>query len=235
MANQTLSFSSIDESRSIHIEYKPSVRTYHQVIAELANKYTPSGRLLDIGCGTGSCLSLIKQYTGNRLELYGSDIDDKCLALTQERVPSVHTIKMSDNGFDSESLGSNYDTCLLSHVLEHVLYPLDTLKKILSIIKPHGHLILATPNPIRPGIIINSLVRRHYVNRGHVHAWDRSHWINFLENIAKVHVVEYPVDELRIVPVAISNRVRPIQQFQRGLAKAIPWWSFSNIAVIRND
>ncbi len=221
-----------ETGRSVHISYSNPPREHHRKIASLIQKYTPQGRVLDVGCGLGHTLAYLRQLNP-RLQLFGADIDENCLRITRERVPEVTAMRMQDKGFSAEGLGEGYDTCTMGHVLEHTLHPLSAIEVLLSLLKPGGHLILATPNPVRPHVIIHSLLRRHYVNRGHVHAWDRSHWINFLENIAALDVLEYPVDEVRVFPSRLKRRARPLQAMEVWMAKVVPWWSFSNIAVIR--
>jgi 2-polyprenyl-3-methyl-5-hydroxy-6-metoxy-1,4-benzoquinol methylase len=219
---------------SVHLSYEQGRQVYDQVVARLVAKYTAHGRVLDIGCGLGHALRCIREQAP-ALELWGADIDEVCLAATRARVEGVGTVRLPRNGFDAATFGSQFDTCVLSHVLEHTLRPLDVLGELCTITRPGGHIILVTPNPVRPEIIVSSLLKRHYVNRGHVYAWDRSHWINFLENIARLHVVEYATDEVRLVPGRLKRLAPPVERLNILAARLLPWWSFSNIAVVRVD
>jgi hypothetical protein len=82
-------------------------------------------------------------------------------------------------------------------------------------------------------VFFGNLRRRHYVNRGHAYAWDRSHWMNFLEEILGLEVVRYAEDEVKVFSDRLSQRFAPLKSFEIGLARWAPWWSFSNIAVVR--
>jgi 2-polyprenyl-3-methyl-5-hydroxy-6-metoxy-1,4-benzoquinol methylase len=223
-----------DEEKNVHIRYDNVVpKGYHLVVANKVNQYAPShGKVLDIGCGLGQILHRVHELNPT-LELFAADIFQECLRITSERVGNVRTILMKRDGFDRAGLGEGYDVCVMSHSLEHMKSPLEALHNVMSVIRPGGHLILAVPNPVRPQVIICNLSRSRYVNLGHVYSWDRAHWMNFLENIAGFNVVEYPVDEVQIFPPRISRRFHLLKQLEKGLSYAFPWFSFSNIAVIR--
>lgn len=220
-------------SQSIHINYTQHVAAYHRKAAELALKYTREGKLLDIGCGTGTVLELVHRQNPE-LELFGADMDENCLSLTVERTKTVTPIQMTSDGFDLSGIRlRNYDTCIMSHVLEHVLYPYDTLLQVMDLLKPGGHLVLLVPNPVRPEIVLLNLLRKSKVNHGHVHAWDRAHWMNFLERIVGLDVVEYASDEVRIIPASLKRKFPILESITVGTANIAPWFSYSNIAVIR--
>jgi hypothetical protein len=81
---------------------------------------------------------------------------------------------------------------------------------------------------------VASALRRDYVNRGHAYSWDRSHWMNFLERILGLDVVEYVPDYVPVVPERVRSRwPGPIGRVEGAAARAVPWWTFSNIAVVR--
>lgn len=220
--------------RNIHLPYHQRSQVHHRVVAELAARYTPEGKVVDVGCGLGYTLREL-QRRSPRLDLYGADQDATCLERTGELVDDFRPIRMGEEGFDVEGLGSGYDACILSHVLEHLPHPSEAVHRLLGILRPGGHLILAVPNPVRPSVILTSLLRRRAVNPGHLQAWDRSHWMNFLERWIDAEVVAYASDEVRLVPRSWKEAIPPFEAAQRGLARLLPWWSFSNIAVLRRS
>ncbi len=110
--------------------------------------------------------------------------------------------------------------------------PLDIIEGVMSILEPGGLVIIAVPNPGRLNVFLGNLVRRHYANPGHMHAWDRSHFMNFLENIAGLNVIRYSHDYF---PLPLLHGFRVFQPLEKLLAHLFPWLSFSNIAVIRSD
>jgi len=214
---------------NVHISYQQKMRPYHKKVAELVVKYAKdSATVLDIGCGIGHTLVEIQKRNPN-LQLTAADIDDTTLAITKERIQDVQTIKI-DSVEDLFGTGRYYDVIVMSHVLEHTYRPLDNVHGLVNMLQPDGILILAVPNPVRLAVFIGNIFKIHYVNRGHVYAWDRSHWMNFLENIAGVDVIEYSQD---FFPLPVLNRIGFVRSIEIWLGTLFPWLSFSNIAVIR--
>ena len=119
----------------------------------------------------------------------------------------------------------------MSHVIEHLIDPATGLRRAMERVRPGGVLVLAAPNPARPDLVLGNLLQRHYVNRGHVCAWDPSHWRNFLERIMGLEVEEYAADAVYLAPGAVGRALASVAG--EALAKAAPWWAFSNIAAIR--
>lgn len=221
------------ERPNVHISPGKSTTHYHRVMTELVLRYTAGrGRVLDIGCGLGHLLELICASDPS-LELVGADAFPDCVARTQERVPTARVVLVPEDHLDFELLGDGYDTCIMAHSLEHMLSPAEAVREVLAHVKPKGHLILAVPNPVRPTVFFGNLARRDYVNRGHVYAWDRAHWINFLERILGLEVVEYASDEVKLFSGRVLRVAPFLKKIEIALSRWVPWWSFSNIAVVR--
>lgn len=217
---------------SIHIPYDMKLRPYHKVVAEKAIKLLPAnGSVLEVGCGVGITLSLIRKHRPD-VEIIAADIDSECLRLTTDRVPDAKPVHIRENKSFTE-LGINFDMVIASHVVEHLKNPYDSMIQFMEMLKPGGHLVVAVPNPVRPNIFFGNILKKDYVNRGHVYAWDRSHWINFLERILNLNVIEYPVDFIPVFPFSKFTGRPWARNLQMAFAKIIPWWSFSNMAVIR--
>jgi 2-polyprenyl-3-methyl-5-hydroxy-6-metoxy-1,4-benzoquinol methylase len=218
---------------SVHISYAKSYTWYHQVLTGLVLKYTPpGGRILDLGCGFGHLLELVHRSDPG-YALTGADAFEACVEGARARVPAARTVLVDETRIDFDVLGKDFQTCVMAHSLEHMLDPVSTLRELMERIVPGGHLVLAVPNPVRPTVFFGNLRRRHYVNEGHVFAWDRSHWMNFLERILGLDVVEYASDEVKLFS-ARALRVAPfLKKLEIALSRRVPWWSFSNIAVVR--
>ena len=218
---------------SVHISYAKSYTHYHQVLAGLVLKYTPEGgSVLDLGCGFGHLLELVQRLEPS-FALSGADAFEACVEGTRERVPQARVFEVSETRIDFDPIGKDFDTCVMAHSLEHMLDPVGTLRELLDRLAPGGHLVLAVPNPVRPTVFFGNLRRKHYVNRGHVFAWDRSHWMNFLEQILGLDVVEYASDEVKLFSARALRLAPFLKKLEIALSRRIPWWSFSNIAVVR--
>jgi len=203
---------------------------YHKIISDLAVQYSSDGdSVLDIGCGLGQMVDLISQK-GAR-DIYIADAYESCLEATRTRIQAKGEYLISEDDFDiKKKIRRKFKVVIMSHVLEHMLNPVQAVQDALSLVEEGGYLIMAVPNPARPNVLISNITKTHYVNRGHVATWDMSHWMNFLENILKLNVTEYRND---FVQIKGCNSVPAIMKVGEALGKVLPWWCFSNIAVVK--
>lgn len=222
-----------DNWNNVHIPSQKVTTGYHREIARLVVEHTPEdGSVLDVGAGLGHVLRLVTD-AAPRLRLVAADSSDECLEVIRNEIPACERLKLTDEPESIAAIGeAKFDTCVMSHVLEHTRRPLETLDAAMRVLKPSGHLILAVPNPSTPHILTHHAIRFHYVNRGHVYCWDRSHWMNFLENIAQLNVIHHGQDEVRVFPQRISSRVWPLKQFEKLLSNIVPRWSHSHISIV---
>jgi len=97
-------------------------------------------KVLDLGCGTGNnCLELRELYP--QLEMYGVDLMEKSaapdfLAYTQLDLDRC-ALPYPDNFFDA---------ILLTHVIEHLRFPLSLGDEINRVLKPGGKIYVEAPN-----------------------------------------------------------------------------------------
>lgn len=110
------------------------------------------GRLLDVGCGNGAFLRKAQSVGWCAL---GIDPDPKAVAAAR-----AHGLDVEQGGlerFDGQS--ELFDVVTLSHVIEHVHDPADTLQRIFRLLKPGGRVWIDTPNAQAHG---HRLFRRHW-------------------------------------------------------------------------
>jgi 2-polyprenyl-3-methyl-5-hydroxy-6-metoxy-1,4-benzoquinol methylase len=224
-------------NRHVDLAATPLARAHHRVLARLALELGGErARVLDLGCGLGQISELLARARP-AWELHAADAYEECLARTAARVPLAGRHRLDEQRFALEGLPRELDLVVMSHVLEHMLDPVGALRATLTLLRPGGHLLLAVPNPVRPGVIFASCLRRDYVNRGHVVAWDRAHWMNFLERILALEVVRYASDTVPVFPERWKRRTGAFGAFlgraEERLAGLLPWLSFSHIAVVR--
>ncbi len=99
----------------------------------------PPAKVLEIGCGHGGFVALLRQagYDAVGLELSPSIVR---LASDTFRVP-VLTGPVEDQSIEPRSL----DAIVMMDVLEHLPQPLATLKRCMELLKPDGILLIQTP------------------------------------------------------------------------------------------
>ncbi len=102
------------------------------------------GRLLDLGFGSGTFLELVRE---GGWAVTGADPDPIVVQTARERGLDVR-----QGGIEafSDQAGS-FDVVTLSHVIEHVSNPRDTLRSAYNLLKPGGTLWICTPNLAGPG------------------------------------------------------------------------------------
>jgi 2-polyprenyl-3-methyl-5-hydroxy-6-metoxy-1,4-benzoquinol methylase len=137
---------------------KPTLvsRLVEIVIRVPAMPSVASGKILDIGCGSGDTLALLQSVGW---ECYGLDIDRDAIHIAHER------------GITNASFGSYeamekypdnfFDVIRLYHVIEHLPDPPDCLRIARRKLKTGGEIIIGTPNI---GSLIASIAKQYWYN-----------------------------------------------------------------------
>jgi methionine biosynthesis protein MetW len=108
------------------------------LICEMA----PHGaRILDIGCGTGALMSLLRKTRSENIVGFEPDPDraERARSLGLNVTTGYATKKAL------ESLGA-FDVIILSDVLEHVAEPASLLQLIKAALAPNGKVVVSVPN-----------------------------------------------------------------------------------------
>lgn len=103
--------------------------------------YVSNGKILDIGCGAGDTLILLKNLGWNT---YGVDMDSHAIENAQKR--GLSQVKLGTYEYLSNYPDNFFDAIRLYHVIEHIDNPSMCLKLIQQKLKNNGELIIGTPN-----------------------------------------------------------------------------------------
>jgi O-antigen chain-terminating methyltransferase len=131
-----------DQHRGSRETIKSRLAVYMPFIQKIQEVY-PNAAALDLGCGRGEWLELLKDH---QLSASGIDLDDGMLSACRSRGLDVQTgdaiAHLKSLPADSLSIVSGF------HIAEHLsLGDLETLiKEALRVLKPAGLLILEAPN-----------------------------------------------------------------------------------------
>jgi 2-polyprenyl-6-hydroxyphenyl methylase/3-demethylubiquinone-9 3-methyltransferase len=119
-----------------------SQRFRHQV--QVLRHYLPlrKAKVLDIGCGGGLFLSLLK---GEGVQTVGIELSDSRAHYAATR----HSLEIHKRPIESDFWHKNYadhfDAVTLWDVIEHVNYPFQTLQSATKVLKAGGLLLIDTP------------------------------------------------------------------------------------------
>ncbi len=114
--------------------------------------------ILDVGCGTGTLLSLIKLENRNTA-ISGGDLSPEMIKVAEDKLGGKADLRVGD----SEELPwteSSFDVVLSTQSFHHYPNPGKVLVEMKRVLKANGHLIITdvwSPTPVRQ--IMNLLMR----------------------------------------------------------------------------
>lgn len=146
--------------------------------------YLPEGplRILELGCGAGSTINLIRQ---NRQVDWagGLELDDEAAVAAEKTLDKVWHVNVETYPVENEIEAGSVNLILCLDVLEHLVDPWSVVKRISPLLAPGGRLIISLPN-IRNWKFIRRLLFKgdfHYQDAGLL---DRTHLRFFVRDTA---------------------------------------------------
>ncbi len=106
--------------------------------------YIPNGTLLDVGCGAGNAMQILRS---KGWRVVGTDFDNGAVENARSKGLDVRLGDLQDIKFESNS----FDAILCCNVIEHAADPDSLVRECLRILKPGGRLTLITNNAISRG------------------------------------------------------------------------------------
>jgi 2-polyprenyl-3-methyl-5-hydroxy-6-metoxy-1,4-benzoquinol methylase len=98
------------------------------------------GRLLDVGCGEGSFIALMASLGW---DVSGVEPNPAAARTAARRVGGAVFCATVE---DAHLPAASYDLVTMSHVLEHLRDPERALRKVRTLLRPGGRLVITTPN-----------------------------------------------------------------------------------------
>ncbi len=103
-------------------------------------------RLVDLGCGTGANLPMLREVVGARGNVIGLDFSPLALQHAKSEVPGVQNLGLSQGDAMQLPLRDGCADCVtMLDVLEHLRDDRKALSEVERILKPGGALILTVP------------------------------------------------------------------------------------------
>jgi 2-polyprenyl-3-methyl-5-hydroxy-6-metoxy-1,4-benzoquinol methylase len=132
-----------EESSYIETQLQANLNKFKNQAGILAKHVPlPKARVLDIGCGGGLFLSLLKHEGA---QVLGIELSDSRAQYAKTR----HGLETDKHPVESDYWQDGYaqyfDAVTLWDVIEHVNYPFQTLQSAVNVLKPGGLLLIDTP------------------------------------------------------------------------------------------
>ncbi|HTN24538.1 MAG TPA: class I SAM-dependent methyltransferase [Solirubrobacteraceae bacterium] len=107
----------------------------------LLHPWRPGGALLDVGCGAGGYLDLMRAL--GWAHVAGVDISARGVETARDALGiEAHQGDLAQVGFDDET----FDAVSLSHTLEHIADPVALLREVRRVTRPGGRIAILVPN-----------------------------------------------------------------------------------------
>lgn len=106
---------------------------------QLISKFYKTGKILDIGCGTGEFLKTFKDAKWQTLGIEPS-ADVRKMAIEK------YGLDVKEEAEIKNLEASGFDVITMWHVLEHVPHLNDRIEDLKRLIKPNGVIVIAVPN-----------------------------------------------------------------------------------------
>jgi len=99
-------------------------------------------RILDIGCGNGRFLEMLRDHGDPRWELVGVDFDERAVKQCREAGFEAHAVRVEDYTAEREA----FDGIVMLQLIEHVDDPVKVAARAFDLLEPGGCFIVETPN-----------------------------------------------------------------------------------------
>jgi len=140
-------------------------------------------RLLDIGCGIGAGFNY---HILRGCDVYGIEANEKARSMIENSDYKIYIGLFDHNHYETEY----FDYVTMNQVIEHMVNPLTTLQGISRLLKPHGQLILTTPNAHGWGAHIFRKRWIHWHTPYHLHFYSR-HSLEYLANQTGFEIIKH--------------------------------------------
>ena len=201
--------------------------TYRIILRVLNNFLKNQKKVLDIGCGVGT-LSFYLAKKGNYV--LGIDISKNAVNVCKKsaKIFGLRDIKFQRMDFPNEIPRDKFDLIVCSEVLEHLEDDDLALKKIYSLLRPNGIVIISVPSKNAP-LYRLGLAKEFDKRVGHLRRYTLSELVNKCQK-AKFTILETRKTEgalrnfLFLNPVA-GKFVRFIKFFLSDIISLLDWIS----------
>ncbi|HQU81678.1 MAG TPA: class I SAM-dependent methyltransferase [Pyrinomonadaceae bacterium] len=101
-----------------------------------------NAKILDVGCGDGFHLNLLRKYGNKTWQLEGIDVDERAIRMAEKSGLKVHRGTVESLNLPPNS----YDFAFMIQTIEHVAHPEKVLSAVFEILKRDAKLVIVTDN-----------------------------------------------------------------------------------------
>lgn len=186
---------------------KPSDRKIQGVARQISfveNQGATGGRAFQVGCSNGYTLSAFRDTGGWHV----NGIDPSSAAADIAR--KLYGLTIRTGLFEDVALDSTYDLVIATHILEHLMDPVKSLRKMFGLLRDDGLMLVEVPCLTRPGLWPNG-----YFSFEHLNYFSEVSLRNCLEAAGFEVVAQeilYDVDQYPIICLGARRaESRPVQ------------------------
>jgi SAM-dependent methyltransferase len=112
------------------------VRLYRDLVGEGPR------RILDVGCGNGRFLALLRDFGCPEWQLVGIDLDAEAVEQCRARGFEAHVGRVEEFA----PAGPGFDAVIMLQLIEHVEDPVAICRRVHALLRPGGCFVVETPN-----------------------------------------------------------------------------------------
>ena len=106
----------------------------------------PNAKILDIGCGDGFHIDLLRRYGKSSWRVEGIDFDPRAQLGANKRGVKIHCGRVEELALEPDS----YDLIIMIMTIEHLSDPLTCVKRAAELLRLGGKLVIVTDNTGSP-------------------------------------------------------------------------------------
>jgi ubiquinone/menaquinone biosynthesis C-methylase UbiE len=126
----------------VYARYQKQVDLLENILRNRKSKKN-NLKILDVGCGDGVLINLIRKKTKHKLEYFGVDLSEEALNIAKNKNPEAE-FKKTDV-YNLKYKKNYFDFVISSDVIEHVKDQRGMLLEIRRVLKKEGVAIIGTP------------------------------------------------------------------------------------------
>lgn len=192
------------------------------MLTDIQKRLPPGSRVFDVGCGNGY-ISMLLADNGYRVTA-----TDAWLIPERGRMFTSRNIEFFESNLNiirpfANVPNGTFDAVVLGEVIEHILnHPLGLLQELKRVLRPHGILILTTPNPSTVANAFRVLLDRHSLWGTEAFA-SQPKFDQKIIDAGDIHYREYRTIELKGLLTAAGFDVEVVRFMAMGASDVQPF------------